>query len=114
MATAESIAADALRPFQRSCDVSGVIGNIDKTPLVLLNTDAPVQALSALAVARLELVEQWVMMLATSDSELVIEPKQIAAMLLPLVEDARRVADALDDVLAAQVRAQRAAEAASH
>lgn len=111
MADAESIAPGAVRPFTRSSDWFHVIGG-GGTPLVLLNAEAPPQALAALAAARLALLDGWVTMLTTCDSQLDYEPKELALMLLPMVEDARQIVDTLKDRLTALERAKHAVEAA--
>jgi hypothetical protein len=106
MAEIESTLASTPRPFHRRADECRVIGDTDTTPLLTLNAEASDQALSALASSRLEHLERWTLLLATCRSDLDYEPHQLAELLLPMVEDARKVVDALHDRLSAAERAR--------
>lgn len=114
MADAESTAATPLRPFQRSGDLGYALVSAEERPLVLLDAQAETQPLAALAQARLELLEQWLRLLATSKQDMVWQPDEIAAMLLPMAEDALEIVRALQDRLTDEHRARSGLAAPAH
>jgi hypothetical protein len=106
MATSEITAAfPALRPIDRDQDGSNVMGVLDENPVFYVDTAADLQAIAAVALTRLTLLDDWLRVLATSRSDVLHEPSDLAEMLRPMCQDVQGLLRVLVDRLSAERRA---------
>jgi len=93
MATFETTAAPlALRPIDRDA----------AHPVFYVDSAADLQAIASAAFTRVSLLDDWLKMLATSRSESIQDPSEVADMLRPMCQDVRGLLLVLVDRLSAE------------
>jgi hypothetical protein len=106
MAIHEVTAASlALRPIDRDHDGEHVLGSLDETPVLYVDSTADLQAIASVAFTRASLLDDWLRVLGTSRSDVVRDPSELAGMLRPMAQDVRTLLLVLVDRLSAERRA---------